>query len=139
MKKITPRIVDQTVEFLQTNFKNLNAGSEYLLDAIPAIDRVYAGYQLKGVFSENELKLFIDVMNNTALTPHHAGQHLRAGVEDGIALDHLDSIWEIDKNDLISKLGDMSVPEIFFLEIWIQGFWVQSDEVKLEDYIQELI
>ena len=139
MKKITPRINKNTVGFLTDNFKNLNAGSEYLLDAIPSVARVYAGYQLKGVFSADELQLMIDVMNSTMLSPQLAGQHLKVNVEDGIALDHLDKKWEINGNDLISKLGEMSVPEVFFLEIWIQGFWVQSDDIELEDYIQALV
>jgi len=139
MKKITPRIADNTVGFLTDNFKNLNAGSEYLLDAIPSVARVYAGYQLKSIFSAEELQLMIDVMNGTMLSPLLAGQHLKVNVEDGIALDHLDSKWEINGNNLISKLGDMSVPEVFFLEIWIQGFWIQSDGIELEDYIQSLI
>ena len=139
MKKITPRIADNTVGFLTDNFKNLNAGSEYLLDSVPAVSRVYVGYQLKGTFTENELKLMIDIMNGTMLNPSLAGQHLKSNIEDGISLDHLDTKWEVDGNDLISKLGDMSVPEIFFLEIWIQGFWIQSDGIELEDYIQSLI
>ena len=139
MKKITPRISDNTVEFLQNNFKNLNAGSEYLLNSVPTVTRVYAGYQLKGTFAAEELQLMIDVMNSTMLSPQLAGQQLKANVEDGIALDHLDTKWEVDGNSLIAKINDMSVPEIFFLEIWIQGFWVQSDEIELEDYIKELI
>ena len=139
MKKITPRIADNTISFLTNNFKNLNAGSEYLLDSVPAVSRVYVGYQLKGVFSADELKLMVDVMNSTMLNPQLAGQHLKSNVEDGISLDHLDAKWEINGNDLISKLSDMSVPEVFFLEIWIQGFWIQSNEIELEDYIQALI
>ena len=139
MKKITPRIADNTIEFLKNNFKNLNAGSEYLLDSVPSVARVYAGYQLKGTFTGEELQLMIDVMNSTMLNSQLAGQHLKVNVEDGIALDHLDKKWEINGNDLISKLGEMSVPEVFFLEIWIQGFWVQSDDIELEDYIQALV
>ena len=139
MKKITPRIADNTVGFLTDNFKNLNSASEYLLDAIPSIARVYVGYQLKGIFSAEELKLMVDVMNSTMLSPLLAGQHLKVNVEDGIALDRLDAKWEIDGNKLIAKLNDMSVPEIFFLEIWIQGFCIQSNEIELEDYIQSLI
>jgi hypothetical protein len=140
MKKITPRINEKSEEFFKTNFKSVNSGAEYLLESIPAVARIYAGYQLKGKFTADELKLIIDVMNGTMLTAQFAGQHLLPNVQDGIALDHLDEKWEIDADKLKEKIKSLSIPDIFFLEIWIQGFWQQNTEsgVELEKYIEEL-
>ncbi len=141
MKKITPRINDKTVDYLQKNFKNLNAGSEYLLDSIPTVARVYAGYQLKGKFTGGELKLMIDVMNvrQDMLTPQLAGQHILPNVQDGITLDHLDEKWEVDPDKIQEKLKSLSIPDVFFMEIWIQGFRQQNLDINLEEYIKELI
>jgi hypothetical protein len=140
MKKITPRINKSTEEFLSQNFKNLNAGSEYLLDSIPAVARVYAGYQLKGKFTAGELNLMIDVMNGTMLTTQFAGQHILPNVQDGIALDNLDQKWAVDPDQVKDKIKKLSVPDIFFLEIWIQGFWQQNTEtgMNLEEYVKHL-
>ena len=141
MKKITPRISEKSEIFFKNNFKNVNSGVEYLLEAIPAIARVYAGYQLKGKFTGDELKLMIDVMNGTMLTAQFAGQHLLANIQDGIVLDHLDEKWKVDSDKIQEKIKNLSIPDIFFLEIWIQGFWQQNTEsgVDLNKYIEELI
>lgn len=138
-KKITPRINEKSENFLKKNFKNMNAGAEYILDSIQAVSRIYMGHQLKGKFTALELKLMLDVMNGTMLTAQFAGQHLLGNVEDGIALDKLDKKWEIDGDTLIKKIKSLSIPDIFFLEIWIQGFWAQSSDITLEKHIKELI
>ena len=36
-KKISPRIEDQSREFLSANFSTLNAGAEYVLDGFPML------------------------------------------------------------------------------------------------------
>ena len=139
MKKITPRLSDKSATWLETNFKSIHAGAEYCLDSLPAVARVYTGYELKGTFTADELKLMIDAMNGTALTPQFAGQHLPGNVADGIALDGLDTKWEVDADQIKCKIKTLSVLDIFFLEIWIQGFWTQSENVDLYDYVKPLL
>ena len=139
MKNITPRINTATEKYLQQNFKTLNSGAEFVLEAVPAVARIYTGYELKGKFIAGELKLMLDVMNGMLLTGQLAGRHLPLSVQDGIALDGLDKKWEVDAEQLLEKLKNMSTAELFFLEIWIQGFWQQSDTVTLEEYIKELL
>lgn len=138
MKKIGPRVSETTEKFLKTNFKSLSGGAEYCLEAMPAVARKFMGLDFKGRLSREELYLIIDVMNGTMLSPQIAGQHIPLNVEDGIALDHLDQKWEVDGPALVEKLKAMSTPELFFLEIWVQGFWQRlgtEDEIKMEDYV----
>jgi hypothetical protein len=122
MKKIGPNISDAAAEWYPSLFSNLHAGATYILEALP---RLYQRtlYEMKGVFSEGELSLMIDVMNGTMLTPQLAGQQIGANVSDGIALDHLDKKWEIDGKALNEKLAGLSPFQLACLEIRASGFW----------------
>lgn len=139
MKKIGPRVNETTEQFLKNHFNSLSGGAEYALAAMPSVARKFIGLDtnMKSVFSVDELKLMIDVMNGTILSPQIGGQHLPMNVSDGIALDGLDKKWNVDAETINDKLAGMSTPEIFFLEIWIQGFWQQNTEsgVDLDEYI----
>jgi len=140
MKKITPRIDDSAEKFLKTKFNTTNAGSEYCLNSLYPVFRKFIALDLKGKFTGSELTLMIDVMNGTMLISQFAGQHLSANVSDGIVLDALDVKWEIDPTELKEKLISLSTPELFFLEIWIHGFWVQNTKknMDLDKYIEGL-
>lgn len=125
MKKVGPTITPQTEAYCLSHFLRLNTGAGYIINAAPSVARKFIGIDIKDRFSAGELKLMIDVMNGTMLTPGMAGQHLQANVEDGIALDGLAEKWEVDGPGIVKKLADMSTPDLMFLEIWIQGFWKQ--------------
>ena len=143
MKKISPRITPHTAEFLPTLGSTLNWVAEYTLNSFPTIYRK-ALHELKGVFSSNELKLIIDVFNSTSLTAQIAGQHLRGNVEDGIALDHLDSKWEVDKEEILKKTRALKLFDCVCLELWANSFWYaqkhQEDKNRdLDEYIKTLL
>ena len=138
MKNINARVSEKSEKFLTENFRSKGAGAEYILAALPAASRKFIGLDMKGRFTSHELKLMIDVMNGTILTPEIAGLHLPINVRDGIALDGLDEKWSIDGKALEAKLTQMSTPELLILEIWIQGFWqaVPTDcGQDLDEYI----
>lgn len=138
MKNLGPRANERTVEYLTNHFSRLNTGAEYILAAWPAAAKKFIGLDMKGKFTAGELRLTIDVMNGTLLSPEMAGQHLSLNVADGIALDGLDEKWEVDAETLNQKLATMSTPELMILEIWIHGFWqaVTDHDQDLDEYIQ---
>jgi len=143
MKAIAPKINDKIAEFYPEVFSNLHSGATYVLEAFP---RLYQRtlHDMRGTFSDGELKLMVDVMNATMLTPQSAGHHLAANVSDGIALDSLDKKWKIDGDNLKFKLGGLSLFQLTCLEVWANGFWyrkkpetVQSPE-EFEAWLAQL-
>lgn len=138
MKNINARANERTEKYLAGNFRTKGAGAEYILAAWPAAARKFICLDMKGKFTAGELRLMIDVMNGTMLSPEMAGQHLSLNVADGIALDALDKKLEVDAETLNKKLAEMSTPELMILEIWIQGFWeaVTNHGQDLDEYIK---
>lgn len=138
MKNLGPRANERTVEYLTNHFSRINAGAEYILAAWPAAARKFIGIDMMGKFTAGELRLMIDVMKGTMLSPEMAGQHLCLNVADGIALDGMDEKWNVDAGVLNEKLADMSTPELMILEIWIQGFWqaFTNHDQDIDKYIQ---
>lgn len=137
-KNVSPRIFEETQEFYRTHFDSVNAGCEYILEAIPELyARTIA--DLKGRFTRGELMLFIGVMNGHLYNPRGAGYEMGANVADGMALDRLDEKWDIpDKWALNKKLADLHNFDRACLEIWIQGFWAQDDYSNIEEYVAAL-
>lgn len=121
-KKTSPRLTDSTAEFFTGTFSSLNAGAEYVLQGFPALYK-HTLRELKGKFTDGELKLMIDVFNSTALTPIMAGQQLDLQVLDGMELDGLDQKWEVDKAELMAKVNALTIFQAACLEIWANGFW----------------
>ena len=138
MKNVNARVSDKTETFLGSHFRTRSAGAEYMLAAWQAASRKYVGIDMKGKFTPGELRLMIDVMNGTILSPEMAGQRLAMNVSDGMELDAMDEKWGVDAEQINYKLSTMSTPELMILEIWIQGFWqaVTDRNQGLEEYIQ---
>ena len=138
MKNINARANERTEKYLTDNFRTKGAAAEYILAAWPAAARKFIGLDMKGKFTAGEIKLMIDVMNGTMLSPEMAGQHLPINVTDGIALDGLDEKWGVDAVQLNRALAGMSTPELMILEIWIKGFWhaVKDHGQDMDEYIQ---
>ena len=129
MKATAPRISEQSAAFYPTVFRSLNSGLEYTLDAFPTLYR-RALAEIKDIFIEAELKLIIDVFNATRLTAGIAGQHIGINVSDGIALDGLDTKWDIDAGQINAKITNLTSFQAACLEIWANGFWYSDENSK---------
>ena len=140
MKKTTPRISTKTADFLTENFKTLNAGTEYTVEAFRVLcDRTLHG--LRGKFTDGELKLIIDVFNSTALTADISGRHLTMQCMDGMELDGLDEKWAVDRQTFTCKLQTLTLFEAACLEIWANGFWYGGNinkDLDIEKHIETL-
>lgn len=139
-KRIGPRIEPAVEEYLKTVSRSVNAGAEYAIQSFPPLYRRTL-MELKGRFTEDELKLIIDVMKGTKLMPTHAGNHLIANVEDGIALDGLDKKWGANPKE---KLRELTVYQVAALEIWATSFWQAAKSEhegpdSLNNYIRQLL
>ena len=128
-KAIAPPISEASAKFYADQFTTLNYGTTYTLDSFPVLYQ-HTLHDLKGVFSEPELMLMIDVFNATALMPQLAGQHFEIQVRDGIELDGLDEKWKIDKEALLKKIEALPIFSIACLEIWANGFWYADEKTR---------
>lgn len=142
VKKTAPTVTDATADFMPTLFRSRNAGCEFILNAFPSLYKRALG-ELKGRFTAGELSLVIDVFNATALTPELAGQTLEIQVADGIALDGLDSKWEVQKDKVLGKIRDLTAFHKTVLEIWGNGFWYRAAardrDPELEEWLKALL
>lgn len=143
-KKVTPLIEDESIKFFESNFRNLNAGVTYILEAFPSLyGRTM--HDVKGVFTDGELRLILNVVNGLELTAQIAGKHLIFDVQDGIDLERLDEKWGVSKVDIIKKINNLSLFCLVCLEIWAKSFWQgkrsgQGEYVKmdLDEYVEKL-
>jgi hypothetical protein len=98
------------------------AGALYVIDAFPALyQRTLA--DMRGIFSEAELSLILDIHNGTLLTPGIAGQHIGIAVRDSIELDGSDKKWDIDGLSMIGKVEQLPIFSRACLELWAVGYW----------------
>ena len=99
---------------------------------------------MKGLFTANELSLFIDTHNGLMLSALHYGSNtLAIGTSDSIALDDMDEKWQIDGLALIEKIHGLTPMQALCLEIWASGFWYgepgKDDDRSLAEYIKTLL
>lgn len=136
--KTAPRVSETAAGFYRDKFDTLNAGIELTLEAFPVLHH-RALYEILPGFEDRELCLIIDNLNGILLAPQLLGQHLLAGVADGIALNKLDQKWGVDKDALMEKLKTLTTFQAAALEIWCAGFWSGGhwQEKTVEDYIKE--
>jgi hypothetical protein len=139
-KKISPRIEDQSREFLSTNFSTLNAGAEYVLDGFPMLYN-RALHEMRGHFLEGELSFLVEAFKETKLSPQLAGQQFKIFCEDAMTFRKLDDKWKIKNDVFLKKIRDITSFQIACLEIWAKKFWFakwKKGERSLREYVKFL-
>jgi hypothetical protein len=139
-KKISPRIEDQSREFLSTNFSTLNAGAEYVLDGFPMLYN-RALHEMRGHFLEGELSFLVEAFKETKLSPQLAGQQFKIFCDDAMTFRKLDDKWKIKKDVFLKKIQDVTSFQIACLEIWAKKFWFakwKKGERSLREYVKFL-
>lgn len=117
MIKTAPRITDTAGLFYRQYHSSLNGGLEYVLNAWPAMYKQALG-DLQERLTQDELSLIINVCCPTLLTPGIAGHQLMIQVMLGIDLYHVDQEWNVDRDEILQKITDMTIFECAVLEIW---------------------
>jgi len=125
-QNIGPRISAAAKDFYAGHFSSVNAGASYVLEAWPGLYRATM-IEMRGLFSRNELMLFLDVSNGRVLTSGMAGYHLLADVFHAVNLDGSGLRWGIDKTELLAKLSGLLRFQIAVLELWAQESWRRED------------
>lgn len=115
---VGPKIEKKTYAELRELFGNANAGVTWTAEAIPHLYK-RALSEIRGRFTEHELKLMIEALNGTILTPMLASQHLLLGVHDSIEMSRLDKKWEVDRVEVLGKITALTSFQRAMLEIWI--------------------
>jgi hypothetical protein len=139
-KKISPRIEDQSREFLSTNFSTLNAGAEYVLDGFPMLYN-RALHEIKGHFSDEELSFLVEALKETKLSPQLAGQQFKIFCDDAMTFRNLDDKWQIKRNVFLKKIEDITSFQMACLEIWAKKFWFakwKKGDKNLREYVKLL-
>lgn len=113
------RLEPRTIEFYRSTFGGLHGGLVYTLEMVEALYRRFLADTLPQ-FTTAERLLVVDVLNGTYLTAGIAGQHVEADVVDGIALDHVDQKWDVDRETIIKKITSLDLFSRACLEIWSQ-------------------
>jgi hypothetical protein len=117
---------------------SLESGVEYIFEWSKMIFRDSL-IQIKGIFSKNELVLIVAALNSTMVSPRYAGKMFVSGISDSIDLDGYDSLYEVDKTEIIEKLKKLNDTELATLELWANGFWYGKNELELDEYIKTLL
>jgi hypothetical protein len=139
-KKISPRIEDQSREFLSTNFSTLNAGAEYVLDGFPMLHN-RALHEIKGHFSDEELSFLVEAFKETKLSPQLAGQQFKIFCDDAMTFRNLDDKWQIKRDVFLKKIEDITSFQMACLEIWAKKFWFskwKKGDKNLREYVKLL-
>lgn len=118
-RKITPRINKETVRFLEFNFNTINSGAEYCLNAVPTFFSRYSTSFISHEFSTAEIKVLRYLLGNTTISPLLAGSQIPILIDDDFVFGIWCKEYNVDKDQLISKIRKMSLPELFCLEIFI--------------------
>jgi hypothetical protein len=140
-KKISPRIEDQTREYLTTHFSTLNAGAEYVLDGFPMLFN-RALFELKGRFTRDELCFLVEAFKETKLSAQLAGRQLKIYCDDAMRFRNLDRKWPVERETFFQKVEEMPSFQTSCLEIWARMYWFRKwkkGEKALKDYVSDLL
>ena len=138
-------VVETVHSRLETNpavemFQGPGTALEFMLESWRYIWR-HTLISMKGVFSEDELKLILDIHNSHMLTPIMYGSNaLAVGISDSISLDNMAEKWAVGPAQIIERARSLNPIQAFCLEVWAVGFWYGRDQAQgLNDYIKILI
>jgi hypothetical protein len=132
-KKISPRIENQSQDFLSKNFNTLNAGAEYVLDGFPMLYN-RALHEMREHFSDKELSFLVEAFKETKLSP-------QIFCDDAMTFRKLDDKWKIKSDAFLKKIEDLTSFQMACLEIWAKKFWFakwKKGDKNLKEYVKLL-
>jgi hypothetical protein len=102
-------------------------------------------HELKGMFTRAELSAMVDNLNAVMFDPAYAANNnvLRAGIEDGQKYDGLLTNWNVDPEDIYTKIALLTAAQCYFLMDEIDRFWNEpvawgSPTPDLEAFLDEM-
>lgn len=138
----SPRIQPETAEWLKYSFGSTNKGATFICDLFPDAYHRTMLKEIKGVFSQGELGVILDLMNGTILDPASmAGQWILPNLEDAFFLDPgmYEEKWEIkDSTDMVRRFKALTIFQKICMEVWVSRFWENCDDINLQEYLTDL-
>lgn len=120
---VAPRISSGAADFYRDTFKNLNAGSLYVLQAFPLLYRKTI-QEVQVELEQSELDLIVAAFEEVEdLAANLAGHQLVHQVANGIDLNQLDEKYAVNREEILDKLETLplftrAVLEIMAMEAW---------------------
>ena len=132
MSNITVRMSPVVDKYL-SGAKNKSSAANQAIECWVASEK-RARRAIVGLFTANELKALIDVLNGTIIEPQYADS-IRHEFEDGCQLDGLDKKWGLDKEAALVRMKKLSLPEWIVLNQVAEEFWENSEQ-DLDEYVR---
>ncbi|MFP4453258.1 MAG: hypothetical protein ACLFPI_07815 [Desulfobacterales bacterium] len=91
--------------------------------------------KVRRMITRNEAYLILDAMNGTVVETGQAaelwmGTALQHNIADAIAYDALSQKWDVDKDELLSKLNSLEHFERYALADWSRQMWSLAGSQK---------
>lgn len=135
-KGTTVYLPEDQAKYIQENYKNQNYGIIAAIEALMTI-RKYSLNEIKGIFTPEEWSFLVDSLNGTMTTDAfrcNAGA-LAYHCQDADKLDDLGEKWEIDIQELMEKIKDLTAAQVDAVYFRVEQFWNSEDE-DLEEFSQ---
>ena len=140
---ISNRIEDPTINLLGDLFRKSNGdrnpggGCAFILESFRHIYR-QSLIDLKGIFDHDELIVMVHALEKSPLSAEFSGQRLISNIADNLKM----SDGDTDLICILDELKRMPAAQLYFLEVWIHGYWSQSSDefsIGMAEYIKPLL
>lgn len=140
---ISHRIENHTIDLLGDLFRKSNGdrnpggGCAFILESFRHIYR-QSLIDLKGIFTEYELIVMINAIEKSPISPEFSGRRLSSNLSDDLKFPD----GELVNPCILDELNKLSVAQLYFLEVWIHGYWSQTKDkfqLMMREYIKPLL
>jgi len=132
-KAITTRLDEKTVKMIETTFDSNYNGVKVATESFFFL-RSKMQNEIKGIFSENELKAIVDMFNATMFDPQLAQKMvLKAEIEDSEIYDGTLTKWDVSKDVILAKVDNMTEAQAFFIMFEAWNFWYSPEKTQPKD------
>jgi len=132
-KSIAPKIEQSAADWISSMFPSLNAGSTFLLEAMPELYRKTMAEMRS--FADDEKIIILDVLQDHGKTmcrgsADMAGRYLPLKIKD------ICSEVEDDPDSFTFRINNLPRFHVACLEIWAAGFWQQEGKKTKEEWVE---
>lgn len=133
-KGTTVYLSEDQARYIKENYENQNVGIINALDALIMI-RDYSLAEIKGRFTQGEWSFLVDSLNGTMA---YGSFRCNAGAlayhcQDADKLDDLGDKWEIDIQELMEKIKDLTAAQVEAVYFRVEQIW-NSEDKDLEEF-----
>lgn len=132
---IGPRLTPVAADWYGNNFKTVNSGVEMIIMSFPNLfDRTLE--ELKGHFTEKEIRFLFDVWEFEDFNFEKAGYQLKAKVQYAIEI-KIHEPWSVKADEILAKIDRLTLVDRAWIEIWLAKYWKKYMGSRgVDDYIE---